>query len=123
MSHFDHRCSFHGRALHRALLAAGHALLVLLLCSAVAQTASAAPLDEYARDWAERHDVSGSWRLQRGDVMLAEGARGSTGKDLPPFTSDTPSWIGSNSKQFAAAAWSSKGAWSWGRHSGVTFQS
>ncbi|MEY2933840.1 MAG: hypothetical protein RL033_4589 [Pseudomonadota bacterium] len=111
MSHVDHRPSFQGCAVRcalgvpgRALLVAGRALLVLLLCSAAASTASGAPLDEYARDWAERYDVSGSWRLQRGDVVLAEGARGSTGHDLPPFTSDTPSWIGSNSKQFASAA-------------------
>lgn len=97
MSQFDPSWAFPWRVLRSA------ALLACLL-SSVSSVAAGAPLDEYASAWAEQYDVSGSWRLQRGDVVLAEGGRGSPGAGLPPFTSDTRSWIGSNSKQFAAVA-------------------
>lgn len=70
---------------------------------APAHGVSAAPLDAFAQDFAERYDVSAAWRLQRGAEVLAEGGRG-TAFTSEPLAADTPIWIGSNSKQFAAAA-------------------
>jgi CubicO group peptidase (beta-lactamase class C family) len=99
MSRFDHCCAPRWVALSRALFAG----LLCLALSTATRWASAAPLDEFASAWAEQYDVSGAWRLQRGDVVLAEGGRG-TSDGVPTFNGDTPFYIGSNSKQFAAVA-------------------
>ncbi|MEO8181936.1 MAG: serine hydrolase domain-containing protein [Deltaproteobacteria bacterium] len=79
--------------------------LACLLRVGFVRVAGAAPLDDYAQHWAEQSDISGSWSLQRGGVVLAEGSRGSVRGFLgQPIATDTAFWIGSNSKQFAAAA-------------------
>lgn len=79
------------------------ALAACLLWAVPVRESSAAPLDPFAQTFAEQHDVSAAWRVQRGAVVLAEGGRGVAGGG-GPITADTPIWIGSNSKQFAAAA-------------------
>jgi CubicO group peptidase (beta-lactamase class C family) len=79
-------------------------VLLLLASSNRAEPPGQVPenLSEFARQWAEHADFSGSFRLERGDELLASGSRGTSGQG--PITEDTSFWIGSLSKQFAAVA-------------------
>jgi CubicO group peptidase (beta-lactamase class C family) len=75
------------------------------LLAGVCRAEALGELDAYARGWAERANVSGSWRLQRGEQLLAEGSRGFVrGSSGELIGADTVLWIGSISKQFAAVA-------------------
>ena len=62
-------------------------------------------LQALAHDWVEAHDFSGTYLVTRGGEVLAHGARGlastATGEAV---TEEHAFWIGSVSKQFAAAA-------------------
>lgn len=84
------------------LLWLSHALLCLFPLPA---HAGEAELSSYAAGWAEHAGMSASWRLQRGEVVLAEGqrgfVRGDSGEAIGP---DTVFWVGSISKQFVAVA-------------------
>jgi CubicO group peptidase (beta-lactamase class C family) len=81
-------------------------LVVLLsLCARRGGAQTPHPLDGYARDWAEQAELSASWRMQRGEEVLAEGSRGFVrGTSGEPIAPDTVFWIGSISKQFASVA-------------------
>lgn len=59
----------------------------------------------YARQWADAADFSGAYLVERGGQVLAEGGRGPVrAGSNQPIRPDTVFWIGSISKQFAAAA-------------------
>lgn len=95
-------------SLSRALLIVLVALLGPCVRTGHAQSPgsqSSRPLDEYARDWAERAELSASWRLQKGEEVLAQGSRGFVqGGSGEPIGPDTVFWIGSISKQIVAVA-------------------
>lgn len=97
----------HYRSSGRAASAALRCLRQLVLLCLFTLPAHAAPdaLSSYAADWAERAGTSASWRLQRGEEVLAEGSRGFVrGTSGEPMGPDTVFWIGSISKQFVAVA-------------------
>jgi CubicO group peptidase (beta-lactamase class C family) len=63
-----------------------------------------AELGEFARRWAEQSDFSGSFSLARGGQLLASLQRGRADAAGRPIDGETAFWIGSVSKEFAAAA-------------------
>jgi D-alanyl-D-alanine carboxypeptidase len=95
------------RSSRRALSLAAPWLRSLVLLCLIALPAQALPheLSRYAADWAERAGTSGSWRLERGAEVLAEGSRGFVhGTSGEPIGPDTVFWVGSIAKQFVAVA-------------------